>query len=331
MNRRETLIALCALGAAVTPFAAPAQQPGKVRRIGVLLGQAESDSAAQSRLAGLKESLAALGWVEGRNLSIEIRWSGGDVKRASALAKELVALKPEVIVCTTTPVTAALQRETRTIPIVFTAVSDPVGSGFVKTLSQPGGNITGFINLESSLVAKCLELLKEMAPRVTRVGVMFNPETAPYAEYYLGPLKTAAPKLGVKAFATRVRSTSDIEEAISGLGREPGGGLIIMPDSFFGAHRKSMIALTARFKVPTIYFAGQFVADGGLSSYGPDVGDLWLRPAVHVDRILRGAKPADLPVQQPVKFELVINLKTAKALGLGIPQSTLLRADKVIE
>lgn len=331
MNRRDTLLALCAFGAAVTPFAARAQQPGKVRRIGVLLGQAENDSGAQSRFAVFKESLAALGWAEGRNLSIELRWSAGDVNRASVLARELVALQPELIVCTTTPVTAALQRETRTIPIVFMAVSDPVGSGFVKTLSQPGGNITGFIDLESSLIEKSLELLKEIAPRVTRPAVMFNPDTAPYAEYYLRPLKTAAPKLGVKAFTATVRSESDIQEAITGLGREPGSGLIVMPDSFMGIHRKSVIALTARYKVPATYFAGPWVAAGGLSSYGPDIDDLRRRAPSYVDRILRGAKPAELPVQQPVKFELFINLKTAKALGLTIPQSVLLRADKVIE
>ena len=331
MNRRDTLIALCALAAAVTPFAARPQPYGKVRRIGVLLGQSEKNSEAQARFAVFKESLAALGWAEGRNLSIELRWSAGDVNRASVLARELVALQPELIVCTTTAVTAALQRETRTIPIVFIAVSDPVGSGFVKTFSQPGGNITGFIDLESSLIEKCLELLKEIAPRVTRVAVMFNPDTAPYAEYYLRPLKTAAPKLGVKAFTAAVRSESEIEEAISGLGREPGGGLIVMPDSFMGIHHKSTTALAARYKVPATYFAGPFVAGGGLSSYGVDIVDLRRRAPSYVDRILRGAKPAELPVQQPVRFELFINLKTAQALGLSIPQSVLLRADKVIE
>ena len=334
MRRRDTLVALsafCAFGAAVTPFASRAQQPGKPRRIAVLLGQSEKTPNAQSRFAVFKESLAALGWAEGRNLSIDLRWTEGDVDRASVLAKELVSLRPELIVCTTSAVTAALRRETRTIPIVFIAVSDPVGSGFVKTLSQPGGNITGFVDLESSLIEKSLELLRELAPHVTRVAVMFNPDTAPYAEYYLRPLKTAAPKLGVKSFTARVRSESDIQEAITGLGRAPGGGLIVMPDSFMGVHHKSVIALAARHKVPATYFAGPWVASGGLSSYGPDVADLRRRAATYVDRILRGAKPEELPVQQPVKFELFINLKTAKALGLVIPESTLLRADKVIE
>lgn len=332
MNRRDTLIALCALGASsAIPFAAEAQQPGTMRRIGLLFGQSETNANAQGRFAVFKESLAALGWVEGRNLRMEVRWTNGDVSRAPALARELVALQPELIVATTTAVTAALQRETRTIPIVFIAVSDPVGSGLVKTLSQPGGNITGFIDLESSLIEKSLELLKEIAPRVTRVAVMFNPETAPYADVYLRRLKTAAPKLGVNAAIARVRSESDIEQALGGLAREPGGGLIVMPDSFMGIHSRSTIAIAARHRVPAVYFAGPWVTSGGLSSYGPDVDDLRRRAATYVDRILRGTKPAELPVQQPLKFELFVNLKTAQALGLSVPQSVLLRADKVIE
>lgn len=325
------LMALCAFAAAVTPFAARAQQSARVRRIAVLLGQSEKTPGAQSRYAAFKESLEGLGWTEGRNASIDLRWTEGDVNRTSALARELVASQPDVIVCTTTAVTTALQRETRTIPIVFIAVSDPVGSGFVKTLSRPGGNITGFTDLESSLIEKSLELLKELAPRVRRVAVMFNPDTAPYAEYYLRPLKTVGPKLGVKTFAATVRSESDIQEAIAGLAREPGGGLIVMPDSFLGIHSKSTIALAARHKIPGVYFAGPWVESGGLSSYGVDIVDLRRRAASYVDRILRGAKPAELPVQQPAKFELFINLHTAKTLGLSIPQSLLLRADKVIE
>jgi putative ABC transport system substrate-binding protein len=331
MNRRDTLFALCAFGAAVTPFAARTQQPGNVRRIGVLMGYAESDPEAQMRLAAFRERLAALGWVEGRNLNTDVRWSGGDVTRASVLARELVALQPELILCSTTPVTAALQRETRTIPIIFTVVSDPVGSGFVKTLSQPGGNVTGFINLEPSLVEKSLQLLKEIAPRVTRVAVMFNPDTAPYAHAYLRHLNVVAPKLGVTAYTATVRSESDIDEAISGIGREPGGGLVVMTDSYMVVHRRTIISLAARYKVPATYFSGFLVADGGLISYGVDVVDLFPRAASHADRILRGAKPSELPVQQPSKFEVFINLRTAKALGLSIPQSVLLRADRVIE
>ena len=329
MNRRDALHVLCAWAAAA-PFAAWAQQT-KPRRIGVLLGQSENNAEARSRLAVFKESLAALGWAEGRNLNIDLRWTEGDVNRAALLARELAALQPELIVCTTTAVTAALQRETRTIPIVFIAVSDPVGSGLVKTLSQPGGNITGFTDLESSLIEKSLELLKEIAPRVTRVAVMFNPDTAPYAQYYLTPLKTVAPKLGVKAVIATVRAESEIQETIRDLGRESGGGLIVMPDSFMGIHRRVTTDAAMRHKVPATYFAGPWVVGGGLSSYGPDIADLRRRAATYVDRILRGAKPAELPVQQPSKFELFVNLKTAKALGLSIPQAVLLRADKVIE
>jgi len=328
VRRRQFLIAA---GAFIAAFTVNAQQPERTRRIGVLLGWAESDPEGQSRLAAFKEKLAPLGWSEGRNLRIDIRWSAGDVNRASAFAKELVALQPEVILSSTTPVTAALQRETRTIPIVFTAVSDPVGSGFVKTLGHPGGNITGFINLESSLAEKWLQFLKEIAPRVARVAVMFNPRTAPYAEYYLQPLKAAAPKLGVKTFTAAVSSESDIEAAITALGREPGSGLIVMSDSFMFVHRKSIISLAARNNVPAIYYSDNMSAEGGLISYGVDFTDLFRRAAPYVDRILRGAKPAELPVEQPAKFELVINLKTAKALGLTIPQGLLLRVDRVIK
>jgi putative ABC transport system substrate-binding protein len=327
-TRRELLIALGAgtLTAALVSFA-----QDKVRRIGVLMGYAESDPEARLRLAAFKEGLAVLGWVEGRNLWIDLRWGAGDVNRASAFAKELVALKPEMILSNTTPVTAALQRETTTIPIVFTIVSDPVGSGFVKTLARPGGNMTGNINFESTLVEKWLLMLKEIAPRVTRVAVMFNPDTAPYAEYYLRPLNAAAPKLGVKAFIVTVRSELEIQEAIAKLGREPNGGLIAMTDSFLTVHRKSIIELTARHSVPAIYWTSNMSEEGGLLAYGVDYVDLFRRAATYVDKILKGAKPADLPVEQPTKFELVINRKTAKSLGLTIPQSLLVSANKVIE
>jgi len=329
MNRRNAVLALLALGAA--PHAAHAQRVGSARRIGVLMASAESDVEGQLRLVTFKERLAALGWAEGRNLTVDVRWAAGDVDRAARFAKELVALKPDVILANGTPVTAAVQRETRTIPIVFAVVSDPVGSGFVKTLARPGGNLTGFINLESSLIEKWLELLKEIAPRLKRAAVIFNPDTAPYAEYYLQPLKAVAPKVGVHTFVVHVRSDAEIEQAIARLGREPGSGLIAMTDTFLSAHRKSIIALAARHKVPAIYAASFLVDDGGLIGYGVDVVDLFRRSAPYVDRILRGAKPSDLPVEQPSKFELVINMRTAKALGLTIPQSVLLRADRLVE
>ena len=330
MNRRDTILGLLALGAA-GPSSLRAQQPEKARRIGVLMGYAESDSEAQLRLAAFKEGLAGLGWAEGRNVTIDVRWIAGDVDRDVGLAKELVALRPDVILANATPVTAALQRETRTIPIVFTAVSDPIGSGFVKSLARPGGNITGFVNLESSLVEKWMQLLKEIAPRLTRVSVMFNPKTAPYVDYYLQPLNAVAARFAVKTVVVAVGSESDIENVIAELGRESGSGLIVMTDVYMTVHRKSIIALTARHKVPAIYFDASKVVEGGLMSYGIDYVDLFRRAASYVDKILRGAKPADLPVQHPSRFELVINTTTAKALGLAIPQSILVRADRVIQ
>jgi ABC-type uncharacterized transport system substrate-binding protein len=330
VKRRDFIIVLG--GVAGWPVTARGQhQPERLRRIGVLMGYAEDDPEARSRLAAFMQALAALGWTEGRNLQTDIRWSAGDVTRASTFAKELVALQPEVILSNTTPVTAALQRETRIVPIVFLVVSDPIGSGFVETLAQPGGNITGFINLEASLVEKWLELLKEIAPSVTRVAVMFNPETAPYADYYLQPLRAVAPVLGVKPFTATVRSEAEIEEVISGLAREAGGGLMVMTDSFMTVNRKSIVALTTRYKVPAVSFISPMTAEGGLISYGVNIVDLFQRAASYIDRILRGMKPADLPVQVPTKFELAINLKTAKALGLTVPPALLARADEVIE
>jgi putative tryptophan/tyrosine transport system substrate-binding protein len=331
VNRRDTLLGMIAIGAVAGSSRVQAQQPGKARRIGVLLGHAESDPDAQLRLAAFKEGLAMSGWTEGRNLTIDVRWIAGEADRATGFAKELLALKPDAILAHTTPVTAALQRETKTIPIVFTAVSDPIGSGFVESLARPGGNITGFVNLESSLVEKWLQLLKEIAPRVTLVGVMFNPKTAPYVEYYLQPLNAVAARYGVKTVMAPVGSEADIEKVITGLGREPGGALIVMTDSYMTVHRKSIIDLTARNKIPAMYFDGSKVVEGGLISYGIDYVDLFRRAAPYVDKILRGAKPADLPVQHPSRFELAINTSTAKALGLTIPQSILVRADRVIE
>jgi putative tryptophan/tyrosine transport system substrate-binding protein len=331
MNRRDTLLGLIALGAIAGSSGVRAQEAERTRRIGVLMGFAEGDSESQLRLAAFKEGLAVLGWVEGRNLTFEVRWMAGEVDRGAGFAKELVALKPDVILAHTTPVTAALQRETRTIPIVFTAVSDAIGSGFVKSRAQPGGNITGFANLESSMVEKWLQLLKEIAPRVTRVAVMFNPKTAPYVEYYVQPLNAVAARFGVKTFTAAIGSEIDIENVIAGLGREPSSGLIVMADGYMNVHRKAIIDLTARHKVPAIYYVGSMAVEGGLISYGIDNVDLFRRAALYVDRILRGAKPADLPVQYPTKFELVINTTTAKALGLTTPQSILVRADRVIQ
>jgi putative ABC transport system substrate-binding protein len=331
MNNRRKLILAFSAGALAASFNALAQQASKVIRVGVLIGFAEDDPDARLRLAAFKEGLAVLGWVDGRNLRMDIRWSAGDVTRAAAYAKELVALHPEVILAISTPATAALKRETQIIPIVFTTVSDPVGSGFAKSLAHPGANITGFINLESSMAEKWLQLLKEIAPRVTRVAVMFNPDTAPYAEYYLRPLKVAAPKLGVNAYSAIVRGEPDIQKAIDELGREPNGGLIAMADSFINVHRVSIIGLTVQQKIPAIYPITNMAAEGGLLAYGIDNADLHRRAATHIDKILKGAKAGDLPVEQPTKFDLVVNQRTAKALGIKIPQSILVQATKVIE
>lgn len=329
-TRRKMILGGCAL-TLLSATGTLAQQGGQMRRIGVLMGYSETDPEAQARIAAFKKRLAALGWNEGRNLRIDSRWTAGDVQRATALAKELIALQPELVMCSTTPTTAALQRLTQTIPVIFTVVSDPVGSGFVKSLARPGGNITGFINIESSLIDKQLQMLKELAPRVNRVAIMYNPDTAPYAEYYLSSLKTAAATLGVQVIPSTVWSEADIDSAVSKLAATAGGGLLVMTDSYMVVHRKRVIALAATHRIPAVYFSGYWAVDGGLISYGIEVTDLFDRAAGYVDRILRGAKPADLPVEQPARFELMVNIKTAKSLGLTIPQTILVRADRVIE
>jgi len=271
-----------------------------------------------------------LGWTDGRNVRMDLRWTGRDANRIRALAQELVGLQPDIILVNGTPATIALQRETRTIPIVFANVGDPVASGIVARLDRPSGNITGFANLEASLGGKWLELLSEIAPGLKRAAIMFNPDTAPVSAY-MPPFETAARSLKVAPIIAPVRSDVEIETAINALGREPGGGLVGMPDLFMTAHRASIISAAARNNVPTVYWLSAFARDGGLLAYGVDVVDSYRRAAPYVDRILRGAKPADLPVQFPTKFEMVVNLKTAKALGLAVPPSILLRADEVIE
>lgn len=330
MRRREFILLSVAAGVS-WPLAARSQQADRIRRVGVLMGYAEDDPEAQSWLAAFKQRLVTLGWIEGRNLRIDTFWAAGDIGRTTEFAKKLVMLQPDVILSNTTPVTEALHHETNEIPLVFLNVSDPIGSSFVESLPRPGGNVTGFINLESSLVEKWLELLKEIAPRLTRVAVMFNPQTAQYVEYYLKPLDTAAAKIGVKTFTTPVRSDPDIEAVVTKLGRDSVSGLIAMTDSFMTVHRQTVIELTAQYKIPLMYYLKDVPAKGGLISYGIRFIDQFQQAASYVDRILRGAKPADLPVQVPTKYELVVNLKTAKALGLSVPQSILIRADEMIE
>ena len=329
--RRRDLIALLGGSVLVGPQSGFGQEPKAPARIGVLIPYAQTDPETQARVATFMQGLQDFGWVESRNIHIEFRWAAGDQQRIRAYAKELVDLKPNLIFAVTTPVTAALQRETQSIPVVFAVVSDPVGSGFVKSLAQPEGNITGFINIESSLGAKWLELLKEVAPAVTRAAMIFNPDTATYASYYLRPFETAASSFGVEPIVAPIRNEAEIERVISSLGRSPDGGLIVMTDASTLMHRKPIISLTAHHKVPAVYPSRYMVPEGALLSYGIDNLDLFRRAAGYVDRILRGAKPSELPVQVPSKFEMAVNLKTARALGLTIPPSVLVRADEVIE
>jgi putative tryptophan/tyrosine transport system substrate-binding protein len=317
--------------AAAWPFAALAQQSERMRRIGVLTPYSESDPYAKAQFGAFVQGLAELGWSEGHNLRMDVRWAAGDLDRVRVYAKELVTLQPDVILVDSTPQTAALQRETRTIPIVFVVVSDPVGSGFVAGLPRPGGNMTGFSNQDPSMGGKWVELLTEIAPNLSRVAAMFNPDTAPFVRsYYLPPFEAAARSLKVEPVVVLVHSDTEIETAITSLGRES-GGLVIMPDAFLVSHRASIISLANRNNVPAVSQTSFITRDGGLISYGPDLADLYRRGADYVDRVLRGTKPSELPVQLPAKFEMAVNLKTAKALGLAVPQSLLARADEVIE
>jgi putative ABC transport system substrate-binding protein len=262
---------------------------------------------------------------------MDLRWTGDDINRIRALAQELVGLQPDTLVTDTTPATAAVQRETRTIPIVFVNVGDPVASSIVARLDRPSGNITGFANYEATLGGKWLELLSEIAPKLKRAAIMFNPDTFPASTYYMPSVETAARSLKIEPIPALVHGDVEIETAIIALGREPGGGLVIMPDTFMLVHRAPIILAAARNNIAAVYPASELARDGGLLSYGPDRADTWRRAATYVDRILRGAKPGDLPVQLPVKYEMVVNLKIAKALGLTVPQSILLSADEVIE
>jgi putative tryptophan/tyrosine transport system substrate-binding protein len=329
--KRREFISLLGGGAAALPLAAGAQDRERIRRIGVLMAYAESDSEAQAYVAAFREALQQLGWTEGRNIEIVSRWAALDQAAMQRFAKELVALQPNLILSHSTPTTVALLQQTRTIPIIFGIVSDPVGSGFVASLSQPGGNATGFTNIVDSMAGKWLELLKEIAPRVSRVAFLFNPATATYAEYYLTPFKAAAASFAVEAFAAPVRDKSELEPVIAAHALEPNSGMIVMTDSFTSAHRAEITSLAARYRLPVVYPFRFFAELGGLLSYGNDRLDPFRRAASYADRILKGEKPSNLPVQAPVKFELVINLKTAKALGLDVPFMLQQRADEVIE
>jgi putative ABC transport system substrate-binding protein len=328
LRRREFIAGLG--GAAAWPLAVRAQQAARMRRIGVLMPADENDPAGKPAVAAFTQALADFGWTDGRNVRIDLRWPGADINRVRALAQELVRLQPDIILTGGTPATAAIQRETRTIPIVFASVGEPVISGLVPRLNQPGGNVTGFALFEATLGGKWLELLSEIAPGLKRAAIMFNADTS-VALTFMPSFETAARSLKVVPIIAPVHSEVEIETAIIALGREPGGGLVVIQGAFTIAHRAPIISAAARNNVPAVYSQSYFVRDGGLLSYGVDVVDTYRRAATYIDRILRGEKPGDLPVQFPTKFEMVLNLKTAKALGLTVPPSILLRADEQIE
>jgi putative tryptophan/tyrosine transport system substrate-binding protein len=329
IRRRKFLAALG--GAAIAgPLAARAQQPERMRRIGVLMGVAD-DREGQARVTALKLGLQELGWTDGRNIQIETRFGGADAGRIRAHAAELVALAPDVIVSNTTPVIRALRQATSSIPIVMAGANEPVEQGFVSSLAHPGGNITGFSFIDFQMVGKWLEMLKEAAPGVARAALMFNPDTVPHYYVYLHSFEAEPRSIAVEVTAAPVRDTAEIEKVLAKLGREAGGGLIVAPDPFTIVHHQLLIRLAQQHRLPAIYASRTYVAQGALMSYGPDPYDMFQRAASYVDRILKGAKPADLPVQQPTKFELAINLTTAKALGLQIPDKLLALANEVIE
>jgi len=330
MHRRD-VISLIGGAALSWPLAAHAQQTGRMRRIGVLIAVSQSDQDVRSGLDVFLQSFRALGWTEGRDFMIEYRWGDADTKRIGAFAKELVERSPDILLAHSTPPVVALLRQTRSIPIVFLTVTDPVGQGLVANLAQPGGNVTGFSVFEISLGSKWLAILKEIAPGIKRVTIIYNPTTAPYYALYLHSIREAAASFAIEPVPVEVHSNTDIERVITSVGGAADGGLFVLPDSFNVVHRKTIIELSARHRVPAIYYFKYFANDGGLISYGPDEMDLFRRVAGYVDRILKGTQPGKLPVQQPSKFELVVNLKAAKALGLKVEESFLRLADEVIE
>jgi putative tryptophan/tyrosine transport system substrate-binding protein len=330
MRRRE-FIAFIGGTAAAWPLTSLAQQQERTRFIGVLMGAADTDRRYQTNLATFRDGLQKLGWIVGRNVRTEVRWAALDVETMKRLAKELVTLQPDLILSHDTPTTAALLQETRTIPIVFATVADPVGSGFVASLAKPGGNVTGFATVEGSLGGKWVELLKEIAPHVERVALLFNPATAPFYGYVLKSCSDAAASHGMQVTTAPVTDMAAVEGVVAKQASEPNGGLIVLNEDFTIAHREEIVSLIGRYRVPSVYPFRFFTELGGLASYGIDLNDNFRRAASYVDRILKGEKPTDLPVQAPVKFELTINLKTAKNLGLKISRDFLLVADEVIE
>jgi len=331
MSRREFL-GVFGSTAIAWPLAARAQQAERMRHIGLLMVHRETDPEFKKYLDAFREGLENLGWIEGRNIRIDTRWGAlDDAQVRERSAKELLALQPDLVLTQNTPPTASMLQQTHTVPIIFVIVADPVGSGFVASLPRPGGNVTGFTVMEATTAGKWLELLKEIEPRLNRAAFLFNPATAPFAEYYLNPFKTAAASLGMEAIPAPVHDRSELESVVAAQARGPSTGLIVMPDGFLNDLRAELVLLAARYRIPAIYPWRFFPELGGLLSYGSEQRDLFRLAATYVDRILKGEKPADLPVQAPTKYELVINLKTAKALGLIVSPALLARADEVIE
>jgi putative ABC transport system substrate-binding protein len=327
---RRKFLATLGGAAAAWPLVARAQQGERVRRIGVLMVLAENDPEAQRRIAIIQKGLQEFGWIDGRNIRIDFRWTAGDSDRLRTHAKELVGLSPDVILSGSTAALAALHRETRTVPIVFAQVTDPVGAGFVASLAHPGGNITGFANYEVGIGVKWLELLKQIAPDVSRVEIIYDPAN-PLAAELIRSIDTGAPSLAVQVSSSAIRNSADIERAINALADQRNGGLVVFATPLTGVHRDVIIGLAARHRLPAVYGFRYFVESGGLASYGIDNNDLYRRAVSYVDRVLKGEKTADLPIQYATKFELVINLRTAKALGLDVPIPVLARTDEVIE
>ena len=333
--RRRDFIAL--LGGAGLLLAAKArraraQQPERMRRIGVLMSLAANDPEAQVRVAAFEKGMRDLGWVEGRNLQIVYRWAPGDAANLlRSHARELVGAAPDLILANSTPVTLALQEQGHTVPVVFVQVTDPVGQGLVASLAHPGGNLTGFTSFEFSIGTKWLEMLKVVAPHITRVALVFNPKTAPFADLFWRPVEAAASSFDVTAVSAAAHDAAEIENVLDVFAREPNGGLMVLPEVSTMNHRDLIITIAARHRLPAIYPFRSFAASGGLLSYGTDVSDVFQRAASYVDRILKGARPGELPVQGPTKFELVMNLRAAKMLGIAMPPLLLARADEVIE
>lgn len=329
MRRREFLYVVGA-AMAMRPRAARTQQADRLRVVGVLMGPGE-DSITRERVTAFQNAMRELGWTEGRNVRFEVRWGDGDIDRARTFARELVGLAPDVILAVSTPAIAVLKKSTRSIPLVFVIVNDPVAQGFVSSVARPGGNITGFSFIDFSTLSKTLQLLKQAAPGVNRVGFLFNPDSYPYYEVYLKSLPGERQEVPLDVTALRVHSEAEIEQAFEVFAAAPGAGLVVPPEPFISAHRKLVVRLAAQFRVPAAYGLRDFVADGGMMFYGPNNTDIFVRSASYIDRILKGVNPGELPVQAPTKFDFVINSRTAQALGITIPANLLALADEVIE